>query len=206
MFSCFPAQPAYQSGSVPSYGSSSLIAAAPEPPVTAVPAYTTAPPPPAYYKPATTTTARPTYQQPPISSKPFTVFGSQAQSTYTQPPAYIIPKIEAVYEPIGKPGNFPKFNSLPGFDGQTYLEPKPPAYEAAASYASPKKTVAPSTQQLQQQQQQRTKSILKPGETVPGSIPGNGGPSDNTDSNSDTGLSSLHSSSDEGTYVLDTLV
>ena len=27
-----------------------------------------------------------------------------------------------------------------------------------------------------------------------------------TDSNSDTGLSSLHSSSDEGTYVLDTLV
>ena len=29
---------------------------------------------------------------------------------------------------------------------------------------------------------------------------------DNTDSNSDTGLSSLHSSSDEGTYVLDTLV
>ena len=146
LFSCFPAQPAYQSGSVPSYGSSSLIAAAPEPPVTAVPAYTTAPPPPAYYKPATTTTARPTYQQPPISSKPFTVFGSQAQSTYTQPPAYIIPKIEAVYEPIGKPGNFPKFNSLPGFDGQTYLEPKPPAYEAAASYASPKKTVAPSTQ------------------------------------------------------------
>ena len=131
---------------MPSYGSSSLIAGAPEPPVTAVPAYTTAPPPPAYYKPATTTTARPTYQQPPISSKPFTVFGSQAQSTYTQPPAYIIPKIEAVYEPIGKPGNFPKFNSLPGFDEQTYLEPKPPAYEAAASYASPKKTVAPSTQ------------------------------------------------------------
>ena len=146
LFSCFPAQPAYQSGSVPSYGSSSLIPAAPEPPVTAVPAYTTAPPPPAYYKPATTTTARPTYQQPPISSKPFTVFGSQAQSTYTQQPDYIIPKIEAVYEPIGKPGNFPKFNSLPGFDGQTYLEPKPPAYEAAASYASPKKTVAPSTQ------------------------------------------------------------
>merc|ERR1712223_1523504 len=70
----------------------------------------------------------------------------------------------------------------------------------------PPSTVAPSTQQLQQQQQQRTKSILKPGETVPGSIPGNGGPSDNTDSNSDTGLSSLHSSSDEGTYVLDTLV
>jgi hypothetical protein len=27
-----------------------------------------------------------------------------------------------------------------------------------------------------------------------------------TDSNSDTGLSSLHSSSDEGTYILDTLV
>lgn len=66
-------------------------------------------------------------------------------------------------------------------------------------------TVAPSTQQLQQQQQQRTKSILKPGETVPG-VSGNGGPGDNTDSNSDTGLSSLHSSSDEGTYVLDTLV
>ena len=41
-----------------------------------------------------------------------------------------------------------------------------------------------STQQLQQQQQQRTKSILKPGETVPGSIPGNGGPGDNTDSKS----------------------
>jgi len=62
----------------------------------------------------------------------------------------------------------------------------------------------PPTQQLQQQQQ-RTKSILKPGDTVPG-VPVNGGPGDNTDSNSDTGLSSLHSSSDEGTYVLDTLV
>ena len=38
---------------------------------------------------------------------------------------------------------------------------------------------------------------------------GGGGPNANpgdTDSNSDTGLSSLHSSSDEGTYVLDTLV
>ena len=54
-------------------------------------------------------------------------------------------------------------------------------------------------------QQQRTKSILKPGDTVP-STGISGGPSDNTDSNSDTGLSSLHSSSDEGTYVLDTLV
>ena len=31
-------------------------------------------------------------------------------------------------------------------------------------------------------------------------------PSGDLDSNSDTGLSSLHSSSDEGTYVLDTLV
>merc|ERR1711981_1238839 len=39
----------------------------------------------------------------------------------------------------------------------------------------------PPTQQLQQQQ--RTKSILKPGDTVPVS---NGGPGDNTDSNSDT--------------------
>jgi len=70
-------------------------------------------------------------------------------------------------------------------------------------------TVPPSTQNIQQQQQQRTKSILKPGDTVPG-VPGvthgNPGPGDNTDSNSDTGLSSLHSSSDEGTYVLDTLV
>lgn len=44
------------------------------------------------------------------------------------------------------------------------------------------------------------KSILKPGEN------GQNGQQDNTDSNSDTGLSSLHSSSDEGTYVLDTLV
>ncbi len=47
----------------------------------------------------------------------------------------------------------------------------------------------------------RTKSILKPMES---SNPTNA--TDNTDSNSDTGLSSLHSSSDEGTYVLDTLV
>jgi hypothetical protein len=31
-------------------------------------------------------------------------------------------------------------------------------------------------------------------------------PLGDTDSNSDTGLSSLHSSSDEGTYILDTLV
>ena len=41
----------------------------------------------------------------------------------------------------------------------------------------------------------RHKSILKTAE-----------PHGDTDSNSDTGLSSLHSSSDEGTYVLDTLV
>ena len=45
------------------------------------------------------------------------------------------------------------------------------------------------------------KSILKA--ESGGSTNQNG---DNTDSNSDTGLSSLHSSSDEGTYVLDTLV
>lgn len=44
------------------------------------------------------------------------------------------------------------------------------------------------------------KSILKPGEANTSAN------TDNTDSNSDTGLSSLHSSSDEGTYVLDTLV
>ena len=56
---------------------------------------------------------------------------------------------------------------------------------------------------------QYKKSILKgiePGTSnreVVGSTNQNG---DNTDSNSDTGLSSLHSSSDEGTYVLDTLV
>lgn len=48
-------------------------------------------------------------------------------------------------------------------------------------------------------------SILKPGEGSGSSPSTNTGP-DNTDSNSDTGLSSLHSSSDEGTYVLDTLV
>ena len=42
---------------------------------------------------------------------------------------------------------------------------------------------------------QYTKSILKAVD-----------PSGDLDSNSDTGLSSLHSSSDEGTYVLDTLV
>ena len=40
----------------------------------------------------------------------------------------------------GKPGNFPTFDSLPGFDGATYEEPKP--YEAQASYESPK-TVPP---------------------------------------------------------------
>merc|ERR1712156_1117146 len=57
-----------------------------------------------------------------------------------------------------------------------------------------------------QQQQQRTKSILKPGDTGVPVTNGPGLPGDNTDSNSDTGLSSLHSSSDEGTYVLDTLV
>merc|ERR1719510_1475105 len=52
--------------------------------------------------------------------------------------------------------------------------------------------------------QRTAKSILKPGDS--GGIGSNGGHGDNTDSNSDTGLSSLHSSSDEGTYVLDTLV
>ena len=41
--------------------------------------------------------------------------------------------------------------------------------------------------------------------TVNGAVNGANNPGD-TDSNSDTGLSSLHSSSDEGTYVLDTLV
>jgi hypothetical protein len=60
----------------------------------------------------------------------------------------------------------------------------------------------PSSVQQQQHPMSKAKSILKPGD--PGTNvhlhP------DNTDSNSDTGLSSLHSSSDEGTYVLDTLV
>ena len=41
--------------------------------------------------------------------------------------------------------------------------------------------------------------------TVNGAVNAANNPGD-TDSNSDTGLSSLHSSSDEGTYVLDTLV
>ena len=48
--------------------------------------------------------------------------------------------MEVNYEPIGKPGNFPEFNSLPGFQGQAYVEPSP--YEAQASYDSPK-AVAP---------------------------------------------------------------
>lgn len=62
----------------------------------------------------------------------------------------------------------------------------------------------------------KAKSILKAGEVAAMAMASsmaqnsNGaiinGHGDNTDSNSDTGLSSLHSSSDEGTYVLDTLV
>ena len=52
------------------------------------------------------------------------------------------------------------------------------------------------------QHQKKTKSVLKAlGVTDPSAV-GTG----DLDSNSDTGLSSLHSSSDEGTYVLDTLV
>ena len=62
-----------------------------------------------------------------------------------------------------------------------------------------------SNPQQQQHLNQKTKSILKPGDTANGPSNGNTN-TDNTDSNSDTGLSSLHSSSDEGTYVLDTLV
>ena len=51
------------------------------------------------------------------------------------------------------------------------------------------------------------KSILKAEHpNVPVSSTNSNQNGDNTDSNSDTGLSSLHSSSDEGTYVLDTLV
>ena len=60
----------------------------------------------------------------------------------------------------------------------------------------------PELPDLPSESSQKAKSILKAGET--GSANGVNG--DNTDSNSDTGLSSLHSSSDEGTYVLDTLV
>lgn len=121
-----PAQPAYDSGSVPSYGASSLI---PESPVTAVPAYTTAPP---VYKAPTTVPPPPppAYHQP--SYKPFTVFNT---------PSYKAPEVEVKYEPIGKPGNYPQFDALPGFDGATYEEAKP-SYEAQASYESPK-TVPP---------------------------------------------------------------
>ena len=62
----------------------------------------------------------------------------------------------------------------------------------------------PELPDLPSESSQKAKSILKAGEGV---VSGNGvSTGDNTDSNSDTGLSSLHSSSDEGTYVLDTLV
>ena len=54
-----------------------------------------------------------------------------------------------------------------------------------------------------QQQSRQNKSILKAGENGASTSSNS---HQNEDSNSDTGLSSLHSSSDEGTYVLDTLV
>ena len=150
-----PAQPAYESLE-PTYGSSSLLntqnsyqSPPAAPAVTAVPAYTTAPP--AYSTPVPSTAAPiyNNYQQPSYvsTSKPFTAFnafGSTAQSSYSSPvqqqPSYNIPPVEVNYEPIGKPGNFPEFNSLPGFQGQAYVEPSP--YEAQASYDSPK-AVAP---------------------------------------------------------------
>ena len=139
-------------------------------PVTAVPAYTTpkpAAPAPSYSAPITP--APPSYNAPqpsyapaaPAYNKPapFTVFGSAAHASYhpataaaaaapapttiappAQPATYKVPAIEAVYEPIDKPGNYPSFNTLPGFAGATYLEPSP-NYEAAASYDTPKAVV-----------------------------------------------------------------
>lgn len=127
-----PAQPAYPS--VPSYGQSTLLGQ--YEPVTAVPAYTTAPPAytttqPAYqYQQPTSQYQQPSsqYQQPSSPSKPFTAFGSQAQSSY----APTLPD-------IGPPGNYPTFNNLPGY---SYNEP---SYEAQASYESSKSAPVPNT-------------------------------------------------------------
>ena len=103
-----------------------------------------APPQPSYAP------ARPSYApaQPSYAgagNAPFTAFGSSAHSGYAPittaapaQPTYNVPAIEAVYEPIDKPGNFPAFNSLPGFAGATYLEPSQSNYEAQASFDSPK--------------------------------------------------------------------
>lgn len=151
-----PAQPAYQSN-VPSYGQSTLLGqiydpepappaySAPAAPVTAVPAYTT--PRPTYPSTvASYTPAQPAYS----NNQPFTAFGSVAhQSTFssypstTAQPSYNQPAIEPAYQPIDKPGNFPTFDTLPGFAGQTYLEPSQTQYEAQGSINQPK-AVAPS--------------------------------------------------------------
>ena len=152
-----PAQPAYQSN-VPSYGQSTLLGqiydpepanaySAPAAPVTAVPAYTT--PRPSYpTTPASYTPAQPTYNN---NVQPFTAFGSTAhQSTFssypstTAQPTYNVPAIETAYQPVDKPGNFPTFNTLPGFAGQTYLEPSQNTYEAQGSIQQTKTVGAPS--------------------------------------------------------------
>lgn len=138
-----PAQPAYPAP-VPSYGQSSLLQDTYEP-VTAVPAYTTAQP---AYQPAYTT-APPAYQTPtqpaysfsaPASNKPFTVFNTPSQTSYGAQPVqqYAQPEpVQPSYPAVPSPGNYPDFNSLPGFAGQTYLEPSQPNYEAQASYDYP---------------------------------------------------------------------
>jgi len=138
-----PAQPAYPAP-VPSYGQSSLLQDTYEP-VTAVPAYTTAQP---TYQPAYTT-APPAYQTPtqpaysfsaPASNKPFTVFNTPSQTSYGAQPVqqYAQPEpVQPSYPAVPSPGNYPDFNSLPGFAGQTYLEPSQPNYEAQASYDYP---------------------------------------------------------------------
>jgi hypothetical protein len=92
-----------------------------------------------------------------------TFFGSQAHGNYQQPqdtynqaqPSYQTTfnsaapapnqysSVQDVYEPaVGKPGNFPAFNTLPGFAGQTFREPS--NYEAQASIHTPAKAAPPS--------------------------------------------------------------
>ena len=128
-----PAQPAYQAP-VPSYGQSSLLQETYNEPVTAVPAYTTAPP--AYQTPT-----QPAYSfSAPASNKPFTVFNTPSHAQYGAQPVqqYTQPEpVQPSYPAVPSPGNYPAFNALPGFAGQTYLEPSQPNYEAQASYESP---------------------------------------------------------------------